>query len=165
MAGEPLGRPMQRQPRLATPATVDDPTMVVVAFGSYAVARIRSAHRDAAGSLGRLEGEIDVAHDHSGGTRVGNVCRHGIVEWGRTERETVAACRPHSGIKEGTTSEQLRQVEEAFAALPKKIDTIVDFEWGTDVGVENLNDGFTHCFFVTFADEMGRAKYLPHPRT
>jgi hypothetical protein len=29
--------------------------------------------------------------------------------------------------------------------------------------VENLQQGFTHCFFVTFRSEADRAKYLPHP--
>ena len=52
---------------------------------------------------------------------------------------------------------------DAFAALPKKIDAIKDFEWGTDVSVENKSAGFTHCFIVTFADEKGREVYLPHP--
>jgi hypothetical protein len=66
-------------------------------------------------------------------------------------------------FKEGTSSEQLDKIVKAFAALPGKIDTIVDFEWGTDVGVENLANGFTHCFFVTFRDAKGRDAYLPHP--
>ncbi len=66
-------------------------------------------------------------------------------------------------FKEGTAPEKIQEIEKAFAALPGKIDTIIDFEWGTDVGVENLSDGFTHCFLVTFKDEEGRAAYLPHP--
>ena len=52
---------------------------------------------------------------------------------------------------------------DAFAALPGKIDAIVDFECGTDVSVEGKADGFTHGFLVTFRDEAGRAAYLPHP--
>jgi len=66
-------------------------------------------------------------------------------------------------FKEGTSEEQLKTITDAFAALPKKIDAIRDFEWGTDVGVEGLSKGFTHCFFVTFADVAGRDAYLPHP--
>ncbi|MGC3970064.1 MAG: Dabb family protein [Pirellulales bacterium] len=66
-------------------------------------------------------------------------------------------------FKEGTTAETLKTVTDAFAALPSKIDVIKDFEWGTDVGVEGLSKGFTHCFFVTFADAAGRDAYLPHP--
>ncbi len=66
-------------------------------------------------------------------------------------------------FKEGTSAEQIKAIEEAFRALPSKIPTIVDYEWGTDVSVENLSDGFTHCFVVTFNDAEGRKVYLPHP--
>lgn len=66
-------------------------------------------------------------------------------------------------FKDGTPAESVRQVENAFRALPDKIDVIQDFEWGTDVSVEGLAEGFTHCFFVTFASESDRDTYLPHP--
>lgn len=66
-------------------------------------------------------------------------------------------------FNEGTTDAQLREVENAFRVLPSKIPEILDFEWGTDVSVENHQKGFTHCFFVTFKDEKARAAYLPHP--
>lgn len=65
-------------------------------------------------------------------------------------------------FKEGTTKEQIKAIETAFGGLPSKIDTIRDFEWGTDVSPEGKSKGFTHCFFVTFADEKGRDAYLPH---
>lgn len=58
---------------------------------------------------------------------------------------------------------QAQEVADAFAALPKKIDVIRDFEWGTDNSVEGKAAGFTHGFVVTFADEKGREIYLPHP--
>lgn len=67
------------------------------------------------------------------------------------------------GFKDTTTPEQIEQIESAFAALPAKIDEIYDFEWGTDVSVENLAQGFSHCFLVTFQTEQGRNTYLPHP--
>lgn len=66
-------------------------------------------------------------------------------------------------FKRTATDEKIREIEEAFAELPEKIDEIVDFEWGTDVSVENKQQGFTHCFFVTFRSEKGRDVYLPHP--
>jgi hypothetical protein len=66
-------------------------------------------------------------------------------------------------FKDDASEDQVKAVTDAFAALPKKIDTIKDFEWGTDVSVENKSEGFTHCFVVTFADEKGREIYLPHP--
>ena len=67
-------------------------------------------------------------------------------------------------FKEDATDEQIKAVEQAFAKLPEQIDTIKDFEWGTNNSPEGLDKGFTHCFFVTFADEDGRAEYLPHPK-
>ena len=66
-------------------------------------------------------------------------------------------------FKEGTTAEQVRKIESDFCALPSKIDAIEDFEWGTDVGTENLSQGFAHCFVVTFLNEADRDKYLQHP--
>lgn len=66
-------------------------------------------------------------------------------------------------FKGDATPDQVKAVEEAFKALPSKINTIVDFEWGTDVSPEGKNDGFTHCFFVTFKDKAGLEVYLPHP--
>jgi lysophospholipase L1-like esterase len=66
-------------------------------------------------------------------------------------------------FKDDVTPEQVQEVVTAFAALKAKIETIEDFEWGTDVGVENLAAGFTHCFVVSFRDTAGRDLYLPHP--
>jgi len=66
-------------------------------------------------------------------------------------------------FKEGTSSRDIRNVERSFRELPKKIDEIRDFEWGTDVSVEELAKGYTHCFFVTFKNAADRDAYLPHP--
>ncbi len=66
-------------------------------------------------------------------------------------------------FKDDATPAQIRKVENAFVALPSKVDAIYDLEWGTDVSVEDLQQGFTHCFFVSFRSEADRAKYLPHP--
>ena len=66
-------------------------------------------------------------------------------------------------FKDGTTEEQIGKIVDAFCALPDKIGTIHDLEWGTNVSVENHSEGFTHCFLVTFLSEADRAAYLPHP--
>src|SRR3954469_8560753 len=66
-------------------------------------------------------------------------------------------------FKDSATPEQVKAVEAAFLALPTKINTIVDLEWGTNVSPEGKNDGYTHCFFVTFNDKAGVEVYLPHP--
>ncbi|MCA9171337.1 MAG: Dabb family protein, partial [Planctomycetales bacterium] len=65
-------------------------------------------------------------------------------------------------FKDGTPEANVNEIAAAFAELPKKIDTVVDFEWGTNNSPEGLADGFTHCFFVTFRSEADRAAYLPH---
>lgn len=65
-------------------------------------------------------------------------------------------------FKESATPEQVHGIEKAFGELAKKIDTVKGYEWGTNVSPEGLNDGFTHCFFVTFADKAGLEVYLPH---
>jgi hypothetical protein len=59
--------------------------------------------------------------------------------------------------------EEIRGIERAFSALPSQIEAIHDFEWGLDVSVENLSQGFSHCFLVTFLSEAERDSYLPHP--
>ncbi len=66
-------------------------------------------------------------------------------------------------FKEGTAEADIKKVEAAFAALPSKIPAIKGYEWGTDNSPEGLAKGFTHCFFLTFDSEEGRAIYLPHP--
>ena len=66
-------------------------------------------------------------------------------------------------FKDNSSQADIKKVEDAFISLKSKIKEIKDFEWGTNNSPENLNDGFTHCFFVTFASEKDREIYLPHP--
>lgn len=65
-------------------------------------------------------------------------------------------------FKDTATKEQITTIEKAFAELPKKINTITGFEWGTDISKENKSQGFTHCFIVTFKDQKGLDVYGPH---
>ena len=66
-------------------------------------------------------------------------------------------------FKDSSTPAQVKSVEEAFTALPGKINTIVGLEWGTNMSPENLEQGYTHCFLVTFKNTADRDAYLPHP--
>ena len=66
-------------------------------------------------------------------------------------------------FKDDASPAQVQAVVDAFCALPKKISAIHAFEWGTDVSEENLAQGYTHCFLLTFLSEADRAAYLPHP--
>ena len=65
-------------------------------------------------------------------------------------------------FKDDAKPEQIRTVESEFRALKNRIPSVGSLEWGTNVSPEGLNQGFTHCFFVTFADAKGRDAYLPH---
>lgn len=65
-------------------------------------------------------------------------------------------------FKEESSKEDIQSVVDAFRELPSKIEEITDFQWGVNNSPEGANDGFTHCFLLTFKDEAGRAAYLPH---
>lgn len=65
-------------------------------------------------------------------------------------------------FKADATEKQIQEIVAGFEALPKKIDGITNFEWGTDNSPEGLADGFTHCFVVSFKDAAARDAYLPH---
>ena len=65
-------------------------------------------------------------------------------------------------FKDSSTPAQVSQVVDAFRALPTKISEIADFEFGHNNSPEGLEDGFTHCFLVTFASEKDRQAYLTH---
>jgi len=66
-------------------------------------------------------------------------------------------------FKDTSSAEDVKKVEEAFAALAGKVKLIKDFEWGTNSSPEGLNQGLTHCFFVTFSSDKDRDDYLIHP--
>jgi len=66
-------------------------------------------------------------------------------------------------FKDSSTTADIKAIEAAFAALPKQIKEIKRFEWGVNNSPENLNQGLTHCFLLTFKSEADREVYLPHP--
>lgn len=62
-----------------------------------------------------------------------------------------------------STETDVTKVSEAFANLYGTIPEVKAFEWGTNNSPENLNQGFTHCYTLTFASEEDRAIYDKHP--
>jgi Stress responsive A/B Barrel Domain len=66
-------------------------------------------------------------------------------------------------FKDSATVADITKIEMTFRALPEKIKQIAAFEWGKNNSPENLNQEFTHCFFVSFKTEKDREAYLPHP--
>ncbi|MFV5694074.1 Dabb family protein [Flavobacterium sp. LB3P122] len=67
------------------------------------------------------------------------------------------------GWKEGTDATYITKVVTALNDLKHKIPTIKSLEWGTNNSPENLNNGLTHCFILTFSSESDRDAYLIHP--
>jgi hypothetical protein len=60
-------------------------------------------------------------------------------------------------------NDKVESIVAAFRTLCAELPFVRDFEWGRNSSPENLNEGYSHCFIVTFADEKGRDTYLPHP--
>ncbi|NUM52087.1 MAG: Dabb family protein [Candidatus Hydrogenedentes bacterium] len=66
-------------------------------------------------------------------------------------------------FKAGTSDADIEKVRTAFHNLKNGIETVRSIESGKDISTEGLQQGFTHCFIVTFADAAGRDTYLTHP--
>jgi len=67
-------------------------------------------------------------------------------------------------FKPGASYQSIEKVRAAFKTMPSKVGGVVDVEWGENNSPENKNRGFTHCILMTFADEIERDNYLPHPQ-
>jgi hypothetical protein len=65
-------------------------------------------------------------------------------------------------FKDSATVEQIDTVVADFGRLKDAIPGIVSYEWGTNVSPEGLNQGFTHCFTLSFASADDRDAYLLH---
>ena len=65
-------------------------------------------------------------------------------------------------FKDEAAAGDIRKIEDEFRALKSRIPGVQSLEWGTNVSPEGLAQGFTHCFFVSFANEKDRDAYLPH---
>ena len=65
--------------------------------------------------------------------------------------------------KPDASPEKIRQVTNAIVALKDKIPGILSVEHGVNNSPENLNQGFTHVFQLTFTNAAARDTYLPHP--
>jgi len=66
-------------------------------------------------------------------------------------------------FKDDAPKEKVDEIVAAFGDLKNQISEIAEYEAGTNVSPENLEQGFTHCFVVTFKTIADRDAYLPHP--
>ena len=58
-------------------------------------------------------------------------------------------------FKDTASAETVAGIEDAFRAFCASLPFVTDFEWGLNSSPEGLNEGFTHCFIVTFAAAGG----------
>jgi hypothetical protein len=66
--------------------------------------------------------------------------------------------------KDSSSQADIDKVSEAFANLKKQISVVKDFEWGVNKSPEHFDQGFTHCYVVTFTSEKDRDEvYQNHP--
>ena len=66
-------------------------------------------------------------------------------------------------FKEGTTEEQIDKVFEQLMDLSENVEGIEDYVSGPNNSPENMSQGYTHGYVMTFADTTARDAYLPHP--
>jgi hypothetical protein len=66
-------------------------------------------------------------------------------------------------FKDDTPADTQAAIEQAFAGLSREIPHIRNLEWGVNSSAEGLDKGFTHCFLISFENEVERDAYLPHP--
>ena len=66
-------------------------------------------------------------------------------------------------FKPAVAKAAVEAIENAFRALCAELPFVRGFEWGRNSSPEGLDEGFTHCFIVTFDGPEGRDAYLPHP--
>ena len=66
-------------------------------------------------------------------------------------------------FKPAATPDQIKKVEDAFAALKEKVPGVTSLRYGTNVSPEKKNKGYTHAFVLTFNSDKDRDAYLVHP--
>ncbi len=53
-------------------------------------------------------------------------------------------------FKEDAKIETVNEIVKKFESLKDQIDCVQEFEWGLNVSPEDLHQGLTHCFTLTF---------------
>ncbi len=65
--------------------------------------------------------------------------------------------------KEIARLDDIKELHRRFTALPGLIKEIEAFEWGINISPENLNEGYTDAYVLTFGNLQRRDSYLIHP--
>lgn len=67
-------------------------------------------------------------------------------------------------FKDDVSPDKIEDLIKGYANLVNHIQPMKSFQWGTDVSIENLHQGFTHIFESTFDSTEGIAEYISHPK-
>ncbi|XP_057546940.1 stress-response A/B barrel domain-containing protein HS1 [Amaranthus tricolor] len=67
-------------------------------------------------------------------------------------------------FKDDISPDKIEELIKAYADLVNHIQPMKAFQWGKDVSIENLQQGFTHVFESTFESTEGVAEYVSHPK-
>jgi len=89
-----------------------------------------------------------------------------IDYWGQPQNKLPERALKHAAFfkfNDSATEEDIKAVENTLAALPGKVDEIKGFEWGTNNSPEKHDEGFTHCFMLTFESEKELRRYAREP--
>jgi hypothetical protein len=66
-------------------------------------------------------------------------------------------------FNDSSSAEDVQNVADTFYALKKSVPQIKDMEWGINNSPEKFNQGFTHCFIISFKSEKDLADYQNDP--
>ncbi len=66
-------------------------------------------------------------------------------------------------FKDSSTPADVQKVADTFQGLYGKVPQIKAFEWGINNSPEHFDQGFTHCFILSFASEKDLADYQLNP--
>ena len=66
-------------------------------------------------------------------------------------------------FKDSSSAEDIQKVADTFASLYGKVPQVKSLEWGVNMSREHYNEGFTHCFILTFSSEKDLADYQLNP--
>ena len=67
------------------------------------------------------------------------------------------------GFKESASEDYLAQVHTQLTNLENTVDEVQAIEGGVDVSDENMHQGFSYCYIMTFASLDTKNAYLQNP--
>lgn len=66
-------------------------------------------------------------------------------------------------FKASSSVKEVENVAHTFAKLYGKVPQVKNMQWGINMSPEHLDQGFTHCFTLTFNSEKDLADYQKNP--